>query len=387
MSLLLNNADWSFPIPIHYGPGRVSELAAICKKNSIARPLLVTDSGSKELEFVNKILNDLNSANLYCNIFSGISPNPLGSEILTGKKIYHDGNHDAIIAIGGGSGMDGGKAISLIAYNSHNLWEFDNDKPEVTGISHFPKLICIPTTSGTGAETESTAMVTHEKLGMKFCVWHPKQKPIAAILDPKLTIGLPKNLTAWTGIDAIVHAIEAYSINSLYSVADAMAIESLNLLGSNLRKVVFSPNNIEARGAMLIGSCMAGISFLKGLGLVHAISHMVGAVYNSQHGRTNAILLPLILRFNETAISSKVAKMNFAAFQDTSGFDGFYRNVCKLLDDLEIDTGISALGVTDESVSDLAIKASKDAAAKTNPREASIKDLEEIISRAIISAR
>jgi alcohol dehydrogenase class IV len=329
----------------------------------------------------------LNISFLKTDLFFEISPNPLDTEILNGKLVYQDGKHDAVIAIGGGSGMDGGKAISLIANNNYSLWDFDNDKSEIKDIKKFPPLICIPTTSGTGAETSSTAMVTNTDLGMKLCVWHPNQKPIAAILDPELTLDLPKHLTAWTGVDALVHAIEAYSINSLYSVADAMAVEALTLIGRNLRTVVKCPHNLGARGGMLIGSCLAGISFQKGLGLVHAISHMIGAIYNSQHGLTNAILLPPVLKFNQNTINHKVEVMNYATFTKTEGFDNFYSNICSLLDDLEIDRGLNSLGVDAHKVSEISLKASKDAAASTNPRRASIPQLETLISESLSNAR
>ena len=387
MSIFLDSTDWSFPVPIFYGPKRIEELPAICIKHDIQRPLIVTDSGSATLPFIIKALKSLNSSGLKASLFSGISPNPLDTEILTGKSVYKDGKHDAVIAIGGGSGMDGGKAISLMANNNYSLWDFDNDKNEIKDIKKFPPLICIPTTSGTGAETESTAMVTNTKLEMKLCVWHPNQKPIAAILDPELTLELPKNLTAWTGIDALVHAIEAYSINSLYSVADAMAIEALTLIGRNLRTVVKSPHNLEARGGMLIGSCLAGISFQKGLGLVHAVSHMIGAIYNSQHGLTNAILLPPVLKFNQNTINHKVEVMNHATFKKTEGFDDFYSNICNLLDDLEIDRGLNSIGVDANRVSEIALKASKDSAASTNPRQATIPQLEILISDSLVKAR
>ena len=387
MSNFLHHADWSFPIPIFYGPGRIEELGKLCKANDISRPLIVTDRGSAHLPFIKRTQDILNAQNLKTNLFSGVSPNPLDTEIQTGKAIFEDGDHDAVIAIGGGSGMDGGKAISLLANNSYSLWDFDNDKTEIKDINNFPRLICIPTTSGTGAETESTAMITHSDLGMKLCVWHPNQKPIAALLDPELTLGLPYNLTAWTGVDALVHAIESYTINSLYSVADGMAIEALTLIGRYLKKAANSPNDLEARGGMLVGSCLAGISFKKGLGLVHAVSHMVGAIYDSQHGLTNAILLPAVLRFNKESIQQKSKMMNFATFSETSGYKSFYANICNLLDELQISKRLDSLGVTSDKVTELALKASKDAAAQTNPRKASIAQLETLISESLQNAR
>ena len=222
---------------------------------------------------------------------------------------------------------------------------------------------------------------------MKLCIWHPNQKPIAAILDPNLTLTLPKNLTAWTGVDALVHGIEAYCVNSLYSVADGLALEGLNLIGSNLLEVYKNPNNLSARGAMLIGSCLTGVSFLKGLGLVHAISHMVGAVYNTQHGLTNAIILPKILKFNEDAIQNKVNSMNFSLFKRPGDFDEFYIQICSLLDELNIPSSLGSIKVNDDRINELANKSSKDSAAHTNPKTATIRELEIIIKELIKKAR
>ena len=381
------SVDWRFPIPILYGPGRIKDLSSILKENNLRSPLIVTDKNSSNLPFIKTIMNDLNTSGLKYSLFDGISPNPIDHEIIEGKYVYENGNHDSIIAVGGGSGMDGGKAISLLVNNNFILWDFDNDKTAIKHLKSFPPIICIPTTAGTGAETESTAMVTNSKLEMKLCVWHPNHKPIAAILDPELTLGLPKNLTSWTGVDALVHAIEAYSVDSLYSVADGMALEALRLIGEYLPKVVQNPTDVESRGAMLIGSCLAGISFLKGLGLVHAISHMVGAVYNTQHGLTNAILLPAILKFNEKKINHKINNMHFAMFSKNGSSEEFYSKICFLLDELEIPKGLKEINVGDNKIEELAKKSSKDSAAFTNPKRASIMDLESIILNSLTNAR
>ena len=383
----LNNADWSFPVPIYYGPDRVKELSNFCKSKNLSRPLLVTDKSSSDLPFIKEVLKSLNLSNLKCEVFSDISPNPIDNEIFKGKSFYKNGKHDSIISIGGGSGMDGGKAISLIANNNLDLWDFNYDNNPSINLNPFPPLICIPTTAGTGAETESTAMITNSKLGMKLCIWHPNQKPLAAFLDPSLTLSLPKNLTAWTGVDALVHGIEAYSVNSLYSVADGMALEGLNLIGNNLLEVYKNPSNLSSRGAMLVGSCLTGISFLKGLGLVHAISHMIGAVYNTQHGLTNAIILPKVLKYNKSEILSKINSMHFSIFNEPGDFNSFYNKVCILLDDLNIPNDLQSIQVNDDRINELAIKSSKDSAAFTNPKTASISDLEIIIKETIDKAR
>ena len=313
-SELLEPQDWSFPVPIYYGPGRLKEIGKLAIGVGAKKPLIVTDRGSSHVPFLKQLQDYLPEAGLSWDIFFDISPNPRDDEIGAGKKKFRSGGHDSIIAIGGGSAMDGGKSICLTANNEIDLWsfEFEQPVPILNDGEKFPILITIPTTAGTGAETESTAMVTHVKQGMKFCIWHPDLKPSFALLDPEVTIGLPPTLTAWTGADAMTHAIEAYLVPGFHPFCDGLALQGLALVTKWLSVATKEPKNIVARGGMLVGSCLAGASFLKGLGLVHAISHMVGAEYNTQHGLTNAIVLPVVLRFNlenNKALERKVKKM------------------------------------------------------------------------------
>ena len=374
--------NWTFPVPIRYGPGRINELSEICQNKGIKKPLVVTDNGSKNLKFIENILNDLENNHLKPGLFSNISPNPKDTEILEGKLNFNKGNYDGIIAIGGGSGMDGGKAISLVANNDYDIWDFEWEKkpPEINEDNKFPPLICIPTTAGTGAETESSAMVTDTKLFVKWCIAHPQQKPIEVILDPELTLDLPKNLTAWTGVDALVHAIEAYVIDDFHPLCDATAIEGLRLIYPNLPIVYNEPSNLEARGKMLVGSCLAGISFLKGLGFVHAISHMVGAEFDTQHGLTNAIVLPSVLKYNQHVMDKKIPIMSEAMRLQKNDFNNFYRSICDLLDQLDIPKNLSEIVVEASSVERLAEKALKDSAFATNPRTASLEEMVDLIN-------
>lgn len=385
----LSYQNWTFPVPIRYGPGRIKELSEICQTKGIKKPLVVTDNGSKNLKFIENILTDLEDHQLKPGFFSNISPNPRDTEILEGKLIFNKGDHDGIIAIGGGSGMDGGKAISLVANNDYDIWDFEWEKkpPEINEDNKFPPLVCIPTTAGTGAETESSAMVTDTKLFVKWCIAHPQQKPIEVILDPQLTLELPKNLTAWTGVDALVHAIEAYVIDDFHPLCDAVALEGLRLIYPNLPIVYRDPSNLIARGKMLVGSCLAGISFLKGLGFVHAISHMVGAEFDTQHGLTNAIVLPSVLRFNEKVISKKVPIMCQAMNLKNNDFDYFYQSVCELLNKLEIPKNLGDIGIKDSSLDSLSKKALKDSAFATNPRTATLQEMKDIISQSIFKGR
>ena len=387
-SMLLSH-DWIFPVPIAYGPGRLAEIGQKCVALGVRNPLIVTDRGSRELTFISRLVDYLSGAGLASGVFSGISPNPIDSEISFGRAAYLSGNHDAIIAIGGGSAMDGAKAICLTANNDIDLWdfEFEQASPLISKANSFPILITIPTTAGTGAETESTAMVTHTEKAMKYCVWHSELKPSLALLDPELTIGLPANLTAWTGADAMVHAIESFLVPGFHPLCDAMALESLSLIARWLPVAVAEPSNINARGGMHVGSCLAGIAFLKGLGLVHAISHMVGAEFNTHHGNTNAILLPVVLRFNLPGMDEKVRRMAEAMEISDHSVTGFIAAIEAILDEIRIPKSLSEIGVPIDCAERIAVKALKDSAAKTNPRSASLGEVRELIEIAIKKAR
>ena len=387
-SMLLSH-DWIFPVPIAYGPGRLAEIGQKCVALGVHNPLIVTDRGSRELTFISRLVDHLSGAGLASGVFSGISPNPIDSEISFGRAAYLSGNHDAIIAIGGGSAMDGAKAICLTANNDIDLWdfEFEQASPLISKANNFPILITIPTTAGTGAETESTAMVTHTEKAMKYCVWHSELKPSLALLDPELTIGLPANLTAWTGADAMVHAIESFLVPGFHPLCDAMALESLSLIARWLPLAVAEPSNINARGGMHVGSCLAGIAFLKGLGLVHAISHMVGAEFNTHHGNTNAVLLPVVLRFNLPGMDEKVRRMAEAMEISDHSVAGFIAAIEVILDEIRIPKSLSEIGVPMDCAERIAVKALKDSAAKTNPRSASLGEVRELIEIAIKKAR
>ena len=387
-SMLLSH-DWIFPVPIAYGPGRLAEIGQKCAALGVRNPLIVTDRGSRKLTFISRLVDYLSGAGLPSGVFSGISPNPIDSEISFGRAAYLSGNHDAIIAIGGGSAMDGAKAICLTANNDIDLWdfEFEQASPLISKANNFPILITIPTTAGTGAETESTAMVTHTEKAMKYCVWHSELKPSLALLDPELTIGLPANLTAWTGADAMVHAIESFLVPGFHPLCDAMALESLSLIARWLPLAVAEPSNINARGGMHVGSCLAGIAFLKGLGLVHAISHMVGAEFNTHHGNTNAILLPVVLRFNLPGMDEKVRRMAEAMEISDHSVAGFIAAIEVILDEIRIPKSLSEIGVPMDCAERIAVKALKDSAAKTNPRSASLGEVRELIEIAIKKAR
>lgn len=384
VSSILTPQDWGFPVPIAYGPGRMAEIAEICTSLRIENPLIVTDKGSRDLPFIHRLQDYLASAGLTPALFSEISPNPRDDEIGAGRALYRQGQHDAIIAIGGGSGLDGGKAICLTANNEIDLWafEFEQEPPELDAEHAFPPLICIPTTAGTGAETESTAMVTHLQRQMKYCIWHPDLKPALALLDPEITLELPVHLTAWTGADAMIHAIEAYTVPGFNPLCDALALEALKLVSKWLPVAVDEPQNLEARGAMMVGSCLAGISFTKGLGLVHAISHMIGAEFNTQHGLTNAVLLPTVLKFNMPVLGDKIGQLAHAMGLEDTSAQGLQAGVDQILKQIGIPHSLAEIGVPADCAQRIAEKALQDSAASTNPRPANVSEVRALIEQA-----
>ena len=386
---ILAPQDWGFPVPIAYGPGRFSEIGNYCSENEITNPLIVTDSGSVDLPFIDNLVEILKKSKINSGIYSKISPNPRDDEIASGKKLFNDNNHDAIIAIGGGSAMDGGKSICLTANNEIELFDFEWEKtPQVIGPDNkFPKLITIPTTAGTGAETESTAMVTDTKQGIKLCIMHPELKPSLALLDPELTLGLPSNLTAWTGADAMIHSIEGYCVPGFHPLCDGAALESLNLISKSLITAVEEPNNLEARGAMLVASCLGGVSFIKGLGLVHAIAHMVGAEFNTHHGLTNAIILPAVLRYNLPDMEEKVMRMAQAMQYKDHTANHFIERMEKILDRIKIPKGLNEIGVPEDCIERISEKSMIDTAFGTNPRSATLDDVRELVKVSIFGAR
>jgi alcohol dehydrogenase class IV len=362
----------------------------MCADNGITAPLVVTDAGTAGLDFVAALLKQLWDAGLRCSIYAASQTNPTDAAIIAGARCYRDWDADGIVALGGGSGLDAGKAVALIAAQSRaELWSFDFNGPVIGGFKSgdFPPVICVPTTAGTGAETESTAMITNTLLKTKGCVWHPLARPVAVILDPELTLGLPRDLTAWTGVDAMIHALEAWFVPSFNPLCDGIALQALTLIWEALPLAVMDGANLEARGKMLAGACLAGVAFGKGLGLVHALSHMIGATYNTHHGLTNAILLPVVLRFNRSVIESRIVELAHAMRLPKTDFDTFYSAICARLDDLDIPKNLAALGIEKTRVGDIAAKAMRDPARATNPQTSNQMELEHLLIQAIDEAR
>ena len=385
-NIILEQCLWTFPMPIHYGPGKIEQLSNIAKSFGISRPLIVSDSETSKLGFIKQIIKNLKDDNLNSFLFSEFSPNPTDIECLLGCDIFNNKSCDGVIAIGGGSSLDAGKAIALSAYREPNtFWAFDmnNDQASEIYFDNFIPLICVPTTAGTGAEVEPGAIITNTNTREKLVLFHPLYSPKAAILDPELVLSLPKNITAWTGIDAIVHAIEAYSVPSFHPICDGIALQALRLMAPAIRLSYRNGDDLTARGAMLTGSCMAAISFTKGLGLVHSISHMVGGLYNTPHGLTNAIVLPAVLKYNRPKLNNKIKQIAIACGAKSHDFKGLMDWIYELYTEFNIPHSLGEIGVKTQDVDRLVEMILKDICLPTNPRPISKSCLKTFVLEAI----
>lgn len=383
---VLQSGTWGFPIPIHYGPGSIKNLGSIARGAEIDCPLVVSDSGTAGLPFMAEIMEYLTTAGLSPHLFSSFSPNPTDTECLAGGEFYRQHGCDGVIAVGGGSSLDAGKGISLFAPQDQlDFWAFDLETDPVAPGSHAPfaPLICVPTTSGTGAEVEPSAMITHTTRRGKRVIFHPDHQPHAAVLDSELTIGLPANLTAWTGIDAIVHAIEAYLVPDFHPMCDGIALQALSLMAPAIKRAYHDGGDLEARSAMMVGSCLAAVSFTKGLGLVHAVSHMVGGLYNTQHGLTNAVILPAALQYNRPVIEDKAVELARACGAKSHDFDGLLDWILDLHQEFDIPHGLAELGVQRDNLDQQVELALSDVCRATNPRTINREEMVEFISNAI----
>jgi len=365
----LEPQHWHFPVPVRYGPGTRFELADYCRRSGVHRPLLVTDRATASLDMVTELTGHLRRQGLEPQLFSDVDSNPCDQNVYAGIDYYRHCAADGVVAFGGGSGMDAGKAIAFVAAaGSGALWDFEYASgvtPEYSA-QDFAPLFCIPTTAGTGAEADSGSIITDTVLRKKRCIYHAQCAPEIAILDPELLVTLPASLTAWTGCDALVHAIEAFSVNQFHPLCDGIALQAMRLISGSIRQSVSRGDDLAARGAMLTGSFLAGVAFSKGLGLVHAVSHMIGAEYNTHHGLTNAVMLPAVLEFNQHAIAGKVPDMCSALGLKDGSFSTFSGAIVALLDDLEIPESLGNLGVEESSIATIARKAMTDVCMPTN---------------------
>jgi alcohol dehydrogenase class IV len=378
-------ANWNYPAPIRFGAGKISELADICKVLDINKPLLVTDAGLAEQQFVKDIIQANIDAGIKTIMFSQIKPNPTGTNIEEGVEAYKKGKHDGVIALGGGSGLDAGKAIALMVDQKYSLWDLEDvgDNWKRINPEGIAPVIAIPTTAGTGSEVGRSSVIVDESTSSKKIIFHPNMMPDVVIEDPVLTQGLPAHITAATGVDAFVHNLEAYCSTAYHPMADGIALEGMRLIKEWLPVAFENSNDLVARSHMLIASSMGATAFQKGLGGVHALAHPLGAVFDKHHGLLNAILLPYVLVRNKSAIEEKIIHIaRYLDLEDVS-FDGFMNWIIKFREDLKIPNDLGALDITLEKKELIGWLAVQDSCASGNPIQFSEDQYSEIFECAV----
>ena len=362
-------ANWSYPTAIKFGAGRISELADHCKASGITRPLLVTDKALAALPITAAALDALEAAGLGRAVFSEVDPNPNEINMAAGIAVYLAGNHDGVICFGGGSALDLGKMIALMAHQKDlSVWDLEDigDWYTRADATKIAPIIAVPTTAGTGSEVGRAGVLTNSVTHKKKIIFHPKLLPVVTICDPQLTVGMPAFITAGTGMDALAHCLEAYCSPFFHPMSQGIALEGMRLAFENLPKVYATPTDLEARAQMMAAAAMGAVAFQKGLGAIHSLSHPVGAVYGTHHGTTNACVMPMVLDFNRPAIEDRIEKA--AAYLGISGgFDGFKAAVMELRSALKIPATLTEMGVKAEDLDMLTDMAMEDPSCGGNP--------------------
>lgn len=374
--------NWRIPTEILAGAGRIAELPARVKAAGIARVLVVTDPGVAGLPFLANIIKLFEAEGIATALFKDLHPDPLLADILAGAAAYKAHNAEAVIAIGGGSGLDTGKSIALAVSTSRPLWDFEITLSTPAVDSDLPPIFAVPTTAGTGSEVGRATVVIDVEKQRKYILLHAQMLPRLVILDPELTYGLPATITAWTGMDALAHSLEAYYATFYHPAADGIALEGMRLVKENLLTAVSEPRNEDARMNMLVAASLGATAFQKALGAIHALAHPIGARFHSHHGLTNAILMPYVLVFNRPVVESRINRAA-QALGIENGFDGFLAWIIELRAVLNIPHTLEGLKIPAEALEDLAAEAVADPNTPDNPRIASQEDYVHILQAAL----
>ena len=377
----MQNMNWNYPTNVWFGVDRSKEIQKACDTLGIKNPLIVTDPGLLQTSIIDEINSGLSSNT---QIYSDVQGNPTGSNVTNGVKAFLEGDHDGVIAIGGGSAMDAGKGIAFLAHQSKPLWDFEDigDWWTRADSSVIKPIIAIPTTAGTGSEVGRAAVFLNEENHKKKIIFHPKMLPQIAILDPSLTLNLPKSITAGTGMDALAHCIEAYSSPFYHPMAEGTALEGLRLVKENIQEVYHNGKNVEARSHMLVASMMGAAAFQKGLGAIHSVTHPVNSLYKTHHGTTNGTVMPFVLNYNRSTIEEKFTRL--ANFLDIkNGFEGIVDWIIELKKDMEIPETLKDMGVNEGDEIKLAPLAQEDPSTGANPLEMTVERFQELILNCI----
>ena len=370
--------NWNYPTTMWVGENRINDIGSACKNLNIKKPLLVTDKGLSGSNITKNVLSNLNKEAINAELYSNVIGNPTGTNVNEGVDYFKKKNCDGVIAFGGGSGLDVGKAIAFMSGQSLPIWEFEDvgDNWTKANSEKIAPIIAVPTTAGTGSETGRASVILNEDTGVKNIIFHPKFLPSIVILDPVLTLGLPPNITAATGMDALAHNLEAFCAPGFHPMADGIALEGMRLINTWLLEAVNNGSNVEARMNMLTAASMGSTAFQKGLGAIHSLSHPVNALNNVHHGLSNAIFMPYVLTFNKDVIEDKIIKIcDYLEFKDKS-FDGFINWVLVLRKKLNVPHKLSeVINESDFELDRLSKMALADPSTGGNPKKLTEADM------------
>ncbi len=385
MTAAAPRGNWNYPTKVKFGAGRIAELPDACKELGMKRPLIVTDPGLAALPMIKEAVAACEKAGLGVAVYSDIKSNPNGKNVEDGLKVLRSGKHDGVVAFGGGSALDAGKAIALMAGQNRPIWDFEDVgdnwlRVDPAGVA---PIIAVPTTSGTGSEVGRVSVITKEDTHQKKLIFHPKVQPSIVIDDPALTIGLPPKITAATGMDALAHCFEAYCAPGYHPMADGIALEGMRLIKEWLPTAVKDGKNLEARSHMMAAATMGATAFQKGLGAIHSLSHPIGAVYDTHHGLTNAVVMPYVMQFNRQAIEEKMTRLAAYLGLKNPGYQAVLDWVLALRKEIGIPHTLKDIGVGTDKLDSLSQEAFNDPSTGGNPVPAGVPEMKQMFIASI----
>jgi alcohol dehydrogenase class IV len=378
-------ATWNYPTQIAFGAGRIGTLAETCRAAGLNRPLLVTDSGLAKSAMIAEALARNAALGLPTGLFSAVKSNPTAANVADGSAVMRAGGHDGVIAFGGGSALDAGKAIAFLAHQARPIWDFEDvgNNWQRADPAAIRPTVAVPTTAGTGSEVGRVSVITDQATRTKRLIFHPRILPVAVIADPQLTLGVPASLTAATGMDALAHCLEAYCAPSFHPMADGIALEGMRLIRTALPRAVTAGSDLEARALMMAAATMGAVAFQKGLGAIHALSHPLGALYDAHHGQLNGILMPYVLAFNRPAIEDKMVRLATYLGLPGHGFDAVLTWIVALRRELSLPDKLRQIGIDAAETDRIVAAALVDPTAPTNPVKLEAESLRKLFLTAL----
>lgn len=361
--------NWNYPTAVRFGAGRIKELPDACKALGMSRPLLVTDPGLAKLPMIEAAIASCRNAGLDIALYSNVQPNPIEENVTSGVDLYRAGRHDGVIAFGGGSALDTGKAIALMVGQTRPIWDFEDREDWYTRVNAagIAPIIGVPTTSGTGSEVGRASVITDLRDHTKKIIFHPKMQPSIVIADPELTLGLPPHVTAAVGMDALSHNLEALCAPFYHPMADGIALEGTRLIKEWLPVAVREGTNLDARAHMMAAAMMGATAFQKGLGAMHSLSHPCSANLNTHHGLTNAVVMPYVLAWNRAAIEDKMTRLASYLGLPERSFDGVLAWLLELRKTIGVPHTLADIGMQASHIENFAQQALQDPSTGGNP--------------------